>query len=118
RALDEDAPNRLGRRGEEMGSAIPLPVFVPNQPQPRLVNQRSGLKCLARRLPSHPRGGQLAQLLIDQRKQFFGGLGVAVLRSFEDSRQVTHGWGGCDVGRAAFSSRSSASASNWRPSLR
>jgi len=41
-------------------------------------------------LVRHARRGQLAEFLIDQRKQLTGGLGVALLHSLEDMRDVTH----------------------------
>jgi len=37
RALDEDAPHRLGRRAEEVGAVLELRAFAAAEPQPRLV---------------------------------------------------------------------------------
>src|SRR6266567_3934264 len=88
--LDEDPPHRLRRRGKEMAPAVPMPLTASDQPQPGLMHQRCGLQRLARRLVSHLVRRQLAQLVIDQRQQFLGGLGIAGLGSLEYASRVAH----------------------------
>ena len=61
-----------------------------DQPQIRLVDQGRGLERLAGLLLGQPLGGQLAQLVVDQRQELLGGLGVAVLDGREDARDVVH----------------------------
>ena len=46
-----------------------------DQPEVRLVDQGGGLERLAGLLLGQPLGGQLAQLVIDQRQELLGGLG-------------------------------------------
>ena len=46
-----------------------------DQPQIRLVDQGRGLERLAGLLLGQPLGGQLAQLVVDQRQELLGGLG-------------------------------------------
>ncbi len=67
--LDEDAPHRLRRRGEEVASAVPPLVSLADQPEPGLMHQSGGLQGLARGLFGHLGGSQPAQFLIDQRQQ-------------------------------------------------
>ena len=55
------------------------------------MNQRGGLKRLAGLLLSHLLGGQLAQLVIDQRQELLGGVRVALLDGGQDARDLTHG---------------------------
>ena len=90
-AIDEDTAHGLGCRGEEVAATVPLlaPVRV-DQPQVRLVDQGRGLERLAGLLLRQPLGGQLAELVVDQRQELLGGLGVAVLDGREDARDVVH----------------------------
>ena len=61
-----------------------------DQPQVRLVDQGRGLERLAGLLLGQPLGGQLAQLVVDQRQQLLGGLGVALLDGREDPGHFVH----------------------------
>ena len=61
-----------------------------DQPEVRLVDQGRRLERLARLLLGQLRCGQLAQLVVDQRQELLGGLGVAVLDGREDARDVVH----------------------------
>ena len=54
------------------------------------MDQGRGLEGLARLLLGQPLGGQLAQLVVDQRQELLGGLRVAVLDGREDARDVVH----------------------------
>src|SRR6516164_5870864 len=53
--------------------------------------QRGGLQRVTRRFISHFRGRELAQLLINQRQKFIGGLRVALLDRFDHPGDVAHG---------------------------
>ena len=61
-----------------------------DQPQVRLVDQGGGLEGVARLLGGQARGGELAQLVVDEREQFGGGLRVAGRGGVEDLRDVGH----------------------------
>jgi hypothetical protein len=50
-----------------------------DQPQVGLVDQGGGAEGLARLLLGQPLGGELAQLVVDQRQQLAGRLRVALL---------------------------------------
>ena len=61
-----------------------------DQPEVRLVDQGGGLERLAGLLLRQPLGGQLAQLVVDQRQELLGRLGVALLDRREDAGHVVH----------------------------
>ena len=65
--LDEDPPHGLGRRGEEVPSAIEL--LVAHQAQIGFVDQGRGIERVAGPFVRHMTGRELAQLVIDQRQQ-------------------------------------------------
>ena len=89
--LDEDAAHGLGRRGEEVAAAVPAPGrLVADQPEVGLVDQGRGLERLARLLLRQPLGGELAQLVVDQRQELLGRLRVALLDGREDACDVVH----------------------------
>ena len=73
-----------------MTRAVPLVPRLADQPQPGLVHQGGGLQ----RLPGGFAGQfvcrQLAQLMIDQRQEFLGSLGVALPNSLKHASDVTH----------------------------
>ena len=78
--LDEDAAHGLGDRGEEVAAAVPAVLrFVPGHAQERLVDQGRGLERLARRLAGQPRGGEPAEVVVDERQEL-GGCGRVVGR--------------------------------------
>jgi hypothetical protein len=84
--VDEDAAHFLGRRGEEVAATIPVPGDVlADKPRVRLMHQGGGLERLAGILLRQPLGGELAELIINQRQQLLGGLGVASLDVREDA---------------------------------
>ena len=61
-----------------------------DQPQVGLVDQGGGLERLAGLLLRQPLRGEPAQLVVDQRQQLLGGLGVAPLDGGEDAGHVGH----------------------------
>jgi hypothetical protein len=90
--FDEDAAHGLGRGGEEMAAAVPVPLgFGVHQPQVGLVNQGGRLEGLAGLLLGHLRGGQLAQLVVDQWQELRGGVRVALLHRGQDAGNLGHG---------------------------
>ena len=104
-AVNENPPHGLGGGGEEMGAVGKLRIVIADQPQPRLMHERGGLQCLIGRFIRHARSRQLAQFAIDQRQQFIGGLGIALLDGLENAG---------DVAQSATITRSSGRApENW-----
>ena len=65
-------------------------VVGADEPEVRLVDQGGGLERLAGLLLGQPLGGELAQLVVDQRQELLGGLGVALLDGREDAGHVGH----------------------------
>ena len=65
--VDQHAPHRLGRGGEEVRLAVE--VLVPDQPQVSLMNQGGGVEGVPGFLRGHPRGRELPQLVVDEREQ-------------------------------------------------
>ena len=54
------------------------------------MNQGGGLQRLARRVQRHFVCRQLAQFLVNERQQFGGGFGIALLNAVKDASYVTH----------------------------
>ena len=54
------------------------------------MNQGGRLEGLVGGLVGHPRGGELAQLVVDEREQVGGGLAVTGRRGVQESRHVGH----------------------------
>src|SRR5206468_11599450 len=86
--FDEDPPHRFRRGGEEVPPALEL--LVAHQAQVRFVNQGGGLERLPRRLVSQLPGGQLAQLVVDQRQELTGGVRVALIDRGQDAGYFAH----------------------------
>jgi hypothetical protein len=83
-ALDKHAPHGLGCRGEEVAAIVPASGRIAGQAQPGFVHERRRLEREARGVMRQARGGQFAQLLIDQGQQLGGGLRVALLDAFKN----------------------------------
>jgi hypothetical protein len=62
--------------------------FAANQAQPGFVNQCRGLEGLAGGLLGQFSRCQLPKFFVNQREQFLGGLGVALLCGFDDLNRV------------------------------
>lgn len=90
RFLNQDPAHGLGGCPEEMGAAIKLWIYVPDQPEPGFMNERGGLQRLVGRLVGHFRRCELAQFAIDKRQQFLGGARVAVLDGFKNAGDVAN----------------------------
>src|SRR5204863_775691 len=84
-AVDQDAAHGLGGGGEEVSAAVPLlRLLAADEAEVCLVNQRGGLKRLPGLLLGQFRGGELAQLVVDQRQQLGRGLRIAGLGGRQD----------------------------------
>ncbi len=90
-AVNEDSAHRLGGSGEEVRAILKLRFAVAaNQSQPSFVNERGGLKRVARGLIGHSVRGQPSKIFVNQRQQFIGGFGIALYRALQDVRDVAH----------------------------
>ena len=78
--FDENSPHRFGGSSEEVTS--PVELQVPDQPKVCLVHKTGGIEGVARGFRSHSRGGELPQLIMDEREQLRGGLAVSTLNGF------------------------------------
>jgi hypothetical protein len=89
--VDEDAAHGLGRRGEEVAPAVPvLSPALADQPDVRFVDQGRGLERLAGRLVGQLQSRQFAQLVVDQRQQLAGRVGLAPRGGVQDLGDVAH----------------------------
>jgi hypothetical protein len=89
--LDENAPHGLGRGGEEVTKTVPVPRGLDvHQPEVGFVNQGCGLERLARLVLCQLLRGQLAELVVDQRQELLGRLGISLLNVGEDTTHFTH----------------------------
>ena len=61
-----------------------------DQPEVRLVNQGGGLEGVVGGLGGHARGGELPQLVVDEREQVGGGLAVTGRGGVEEASHIGH----------------------------
>jgi hypothetical protein len=74
-----------------MGAILPAWLCVRAEPKPHFMNQRCGLKGLAGRFAGHLLSVEPPQFVAHQRHQFLGRLGIALLDSLENVREVANG---------------------------
>ncbi len=96
-AIEKNPPHRFSRRRKEMAPTVPALNFGRvDQPEIRVVDQGGGLERLPGLLLRQPEGGQLAQLVVDQRQELLGGARVALLDRRQDAgniaQRVTPPW--------------------------
>jgi len=61
-----------------------------NQPQPRLMNKRSGLQGVSSCFICHANDGKIAEFIINQGQQLTSSFGIALLGSGKNDCYVTH----------------------------
>src|SRR4030095_6737052 len=88
-AINENAAKRLRRRAEEMSPILPIVAFA-DEPNPRLMDQRRGLKRLSAGFLGHASVGELAQFFIDQRQKVLRCLRIPRINGVEQLRYVGH----------------------------
>jgi hypothetical protein len=74
--------------GEEVPATVE--VLIPDQPQVRLVDEGGGVEGLAGGFGGHACGGELPQLVVDERQEV-GGLSVAGRGSIKEAGHIGHG---------------------------
>src|SRR5262249_51301355 len=80
-----------GRGGEEVTAAIPLLlVLVADQTQVSFVHERGRLEGLTWLFAGELRCSEFAELVIDERQEFVGGLPVTLLDLRQDLGDVGH----------------------------
>ena len=82
--VDQNVPHGLGRDGEEMALVVVLPVVAADHSHVGFVNESSGVQGLSRGFTSELLSCQSAQLIVDERQQFPGGILVPVLDRFQN----------------------------------
>jgi hypothetical protein len=87
----QDAAHRFGCGGKEMIPAIPG-LFRPaaNEAQVCLMRERGRLKCLADLLLREPLCGGLPQLVVHQRQEALGSVGLALVNGAQDAGDFLH----------------------------
>jgi hypothetical protein len=90
--LDEDAPHGLGGGREEVAAMVP-PVAVgrADQPELRFVDQGGRLEGVAGRFGCQSGGGELAQLVVDEREELGDGVALPASHARQDTRHLAHG---------------------------
>jgi len=90
--VDEDVPHGLGTGGVEVVAALPGALDIPaDEAEVGIVDEGGGLERLARRLVGQALGGELPQLVVDERQELAGGAGVAMREGVQDLRDLVHG---------------------------
>ena len=82
----------------------PSNCWSADEPQVRLVDQGGGVEGVAGGFGGHARGGELPQLVVDEREQVGGGLAVAGRGGVEEAGHVGHA-AECNRGVAAGNSK-------------
>ena len=90
-AVDEGVSHGFRRGSGEMGAASKVMPPLAGELCPSLVGQRCGLESLPGGFVGHFGGGQLAELVVTQRQEPFGGFGFTRLHTIQEERDVAHG---------------------------
>ena len=89
--LDQDAPHRLGSRGEEVAATVPTHLrIVADQTQVGFVDQGGSVERLSGFFVRELVSGQSAQLVVDQRQELLGRLRIALLKGVQNLRDGRH----------------------------
>jgi hypothetical protein len=88
RALNENAPHRLGSRAEEVRAIFESLLA---KPQPRFMHERGGLERVAGLLAGHFRAGQRSQFPVNLPNERGRCAGFTLLDGFQEQRNVGHG---------------------------
>ena len=86
--FDKYPSHCFGCRGKKMTPADEL--LIADEPEVCLVDQRSGIECLAGGFGEHFRGGEFPQFVIDEREEVGSGSAITGLGSFDESGHLGH----------------------------
>jgi len=86
--FDQDAAHGLSGGREKVATVREL--LTAHQSQVRFMDQRGRLERLPGLLLCQLLGGKLAQLVVDQRQQLLGRMGIALLDGGQDVGNITH----------------------------
>jgi hypothetical protein len=86
--VDQDAAHGLGSGSEEMPP--PVELLVTDQAQVRLMDEGRRLKCVPGRFGRHPRGGEIAQFVVDEWEKFRRSLAITRGNGIEKAGHVGH----------------------------
>ena len=89
--INQKSTHRFSSRSKEVAARIPvLCLFDIDKPKVGIMHQCRRLQRLPRLFLRHLRGGELAQLIVNERQQFRGCLGIAVFDRLQDAGDVRH----------------------------
>ena len=93
--IDEYPAHGLGGGGEEVAAAVKLNPrqaggYMADEPKVRFMDQRGGVEGVTRSLLGHACGGELPQLVVNEREQVGGSSAVAGPSGFEKASHVRH----------------------------
>ena len=89
--FDQNPPHGLSGSCKEVPPAVPvLGLLNVHQPQVSLMDKGRRLERLAGLLLRHLLCRQFAQLVVDQRQELLGGVGVTLIYGREDAGDVGH----------------------------
>jgi hypothetical protein len=86
--VHEDASHRAGGDAEEVTAVLEVARAAPDQPEPRVVDQRGRLQRVVAPLAGHELRGDVVQLAIDPREERLGRGRVAVAHSPQEANGV------------------------------
>src|ERR1700736_5188061 len=75
--IHENPPHHLRCDGKELRAVLPFRIGLSGQLDVCLVDQSSGLQCVTGALAAEASSGDSAQLVVDERNEFGGGVLVA-----------------------------------------
>src|SRR5436190_1670371 len=113
RVIDKNPPHGFGGSGKEMAAAVPqiLSQWV-EQTQVGFVNQRRRFERLPRFFLGQLLRSQFAKLIVNERKEVFRGMGIALGNRVQYPRKFLH----AHHGRTSFESglgKDVANAGKW-----
>ena len=89
--IDQDAPHRLCRGSVEVSPSLEGHLLKPRQAKVGLMNQVGGLQRVVGTFVTQQVARQAPQLVVHDRQQLFQCLGVAIVPSIEQGRDISHG---------------------------
>jgi len=89
-AINKNTAHGFGGSTKEMRAILPTGLGFTAQSEPRFVHEGGRLERLTRDFAGHFCGCQVAQFIVNQRKQIFRCVGFACFNGAENSRDIAH----------------------------